>query len=181
MYLENPDILRNKSERWVEYLRAAANGRLLARPPDMPRWKPHKYYGEPIFGALQSSYDHVERELSVMCGINSADGVRTGTRIPESFVFIAGDGLSIMRINHLLANHPEKYIHQTPMCIPIQGAYSLHYLFIIIYLFYFSDSPSHPHPHPQPTPQVSTHMARLTSCTASGASIDNLSCGALCR
>ena len=36
-------------------------------------------------------------------------------------VFIAGGGLSLMRMNHLLAMEPEMYIHSTPAAIPVQG------------------------------------------------------------
>jgi hypothetical protein len=54
----------------------------------------------------------VEYELSVM--------TRAHRALP--FLFVAGrDGLSLMRINHLLANHPDKYIDQTPCVVSISN------------------------------------------------------------
>ncbi len=60
--------------------------------------------------AAQSQPD-VEYELSVM--------TRAHRALP--LLFVAGDGLSLMRINHLLANHPDKYIDQTPWTVNIAG------------------------------------------------------------
>ena len=110
-YLNEPDIVANQRKRWVDFLKAAANGRLLDRPNSPPLWQPYKIYHEPMFDRLQSSYADVEYELSVM--------TRAYRALP--ILFVAGDGLSLMRINHLLANHPDKYIDQTPCVIPIQG------------------------------------------------------------
>lgn len=36
-------------------------------------------------------------------------------------LFLAGDGLALMRPNHLLAQQPETFINFTPVIIPIQG------------------------------------------------------------
>ena len=53
-----------------------------------------------MFGRLQSSYNDVEYELTEM--------TRAHRSLP--ILFVAGDGLSLMRLNHLLATHPDKYI-----------------------------------------------------------------------
>ena len=37
------------------------------------------------------------------------------------FLFAAGDGLTLMRENHLLAQKADEYIHSTPVIIPVQG------------------------------------------------------------
>lgn len=110
-YLDHVDIVSNRRSRWKRFLRAAANGRLLERPNVMPKWKPHKTYHEPLFGRLQSSYADVEYEMTEISKANAS----------MVFLFLAGDGLSLMRVNHLLAAYPDKYIHQTPVVIPIQG------------------------------------------------------------
>ena len=110
-YADNAEIAANKRSRWVRFLRAADNGQLLARPATRPLWQPFKTYHEPIPDALQSSYADVEKELRVMCQSFPS----------ETFIFVAGDGLALMRLNHLLANKADVYIHQTPMVIPIQG------------------------------------------------------------
>jgi hypothetical protein len=75
-------------------MNAAANGRLLDRPQVAPTWTPYKVYQEPMFGRLQSSYDDVEYELSTMT--SDCKGC--------AIMFAAGDGLALMRLNHLLAH-----------------------------------------------------------------------------
>ena len=52
-----------------------------------------------MFDRLQSSYDDVRFELNEMR--NALPGYR--------FLFAAGDGLSCMRVNHLLAQSPDVY------------------------------------------------------------------------
>jgi hypothetical protein len=63
-----------------------------------------------MHGRLQSSYEDVEAELSMI--FNELGG---------RAIFAAGDGLSIMRMNHLLSNKPDVYIDMSPHCIPLQG------------------------------------------------------------
>ena len=64
-----------------------------------------------MWGVLQSSYDDVEAELNVL-----------RNRHKDKFIlFVGGDGLSIMRINHLLLKYPDLYIDSAPMVIPVQG------------------------------------------------------------
>ena len=65
-----------------------------------------------MFDVLQSSYEDVEHELNVM---------RNEFK-DESILFVAGDGLALMRMNHLLAAKPDYYLDMTPFVIPVQGA-----------------------------------------------------------
>ena len=111
-YSDHPDIVANQRTRWERFLRAARNGRLLDRPNVLPRWRPHKTYQPPMFGRLQSSYDDVEYELTEI----------TKACSDQQILFLAGDGLALMRLNHLLAAKPDLYIDQTPCVIPVQGA-----------------------------------------------------------
>ena len=99
-------------------------------------------------------------------------------------LFVAGDGLALMRLNHLLKNKPHMYIDSTPVVIPIQGAHTV--------------------PHSRRAPagprapqlitgqlitgrtacvtvpaQVSIRTGSSISCMQSGASIGSSSCGAL--
>ena len=62
---------------------------------------------------LQSGYEDVEHELQVMTKHARESGV--------GVLFVAGDGLALMRLNHLLASKRDLYIDQTPVVIPIQG------------------------------------------------------------
>ena len=140
-YLDNVEIKSNKESRWRRYLHAERNGVLLERPqvaslhvlrnhppltarhsprvthhcssvPQVaPLWKPYKVYHEPMFGRLQSSYADVEHELNVM----------RSEHTNESVLFVAGDGLALMRMNHILASKADVYFEQTPFVIPVQG------------------------------------------------------------
>ena len=64
-----------------------------------------------MFHVLQSSYADVEHELNVI----------RNAHLSESILFVAGDGLALMRLNHLLKNKPDMYIDTSPVVIPIQG------------------------------------------------------------
>ena len=123
-YSDNLEIVGNRKARWKVYLKAAANGRLLERPVVRRTWIPRKEYEEPMFGVLQSSYADLEYELGEMTGVTYR-GDPTGTRIPELVMFCAGDGLALMRLNHLLAMKRDLYLDQTPIVIPIQGQLQL--------------------------------------------------------
>ena len=142
-YSNCPDILANKKARWVRFLLAERNGRLLDRPAYVPAWHPRVDYHEPVYGVLQSSYAHVELELRVMCGRPATCGTPPALytdhdpHYPAEFtsskiMFVAGDGLALMRLNHLLANKPDVYIDQTPFIIPIQGEHP-HGLFHVMH------------------------------------------------
>ena len=65
-----------------------------------------------MFDVLQSSYADVEYELNVM----------RNAYISETILFVAGDGLALMRLNHLLAAKPDLYFDSTPFIVPVQGA-----------------------------------------------------------
>lgn len=110
-YLNSPDVAANRSARWGRFLGAIQNGVHLERPAVRPTWKPRKEYERPVFDKLQSSYDDVRYEMNTI-----------RNKFPHlKFVFLAGDGLTLQRINHLLAMTPEMYIHSTPAIIPVQG------------------------------------------------------------
>lgn len=115
-HLDNPQIVANKKQRWYNYLQAAASGTLLDRPQIRhgPVWVPYKMYQEQMPDVLQSAYEDVEHEFRVMTKHARAHGV--------SVLFVAGDGLALMRGNHLLASKRHLYIDQSPVIIPIQGA-----------------------------------------------------------
>lgn len=67
-----------------------------------------------MFDVLQSSYADVEHEMQVMTAWAREEG-------SQQIIFMAGDGLAIMRLNHILANKPDTYIDMAPLVIPIQG------------------------------------------------------------
>lgn len=112
-YLDNPEIVQNKKDRWFVYLQAAASGRLLERPNVPPLWQPRKLYQPQMPDRLQSGYADVEHELVVMTKFAREHGVHV--------LFVAGDGLALMRLNHLLKNKVDLYIDASPVVIPIQG------------------------------------------------------------
>ena len=150
-YLDCPAIASNRDSRWCRFLTALNSGRLLERPRVAPTWQPHKEYQAPIFDRLQSSYEDVRAEM---------DAVRDKFK-SERITFLAGDGLSLMRINHILANEPDVYLDQSPAIVPIQGADHGPYrltcsLEVVCPLRYFC--------------QVSTRMAYSMGCIVSGAS-----------
>lgn len=107
----NPAVLLNKRKRFASFLRRTADGTLFTRPNIVPEWVAHLHYAPPMFGVLQSSYDDVEAELNEMRSRNGH----------LKILFVGGDGLSILRINHLLRNHPDLYLESTPIVVPVQG------------------------------------------------------------
>ena len=111
-YLDSPAVANNRSSRWGRFFNALKSGRLLDRPRVAPTWVPHKEYMPPMFDRLQSSYADVRHEMNTM-----------RDKYPKSrILFIAGDGLSLMRMNHLLASEPDEFLDQSPAVVPIQGA-----------------------------------------------------------
>lgn len=110
--LNHPDIVANKFARFTKFLKCTADGTLFERPAVRPLYVAHiEYHSPPIWGKLQSSYDDVEAELKVMRDAH-----------PDKFIlFVGGDGLSVMRLNHLLYKHPDQYLDLAPMIVPIQG------------------------------------------------------------
>ena len=89
----------------------AANGSMFDRPQTMPTWKAHLTYHQPMWGVLQSSYEHVEDELNTL----------RNWHLDKQILFVGGDGLSIMRVNWLLQKFPDLYIDSSPLIIPVQG------------------------------------------------------------
>ena len=84
---------------------------MMQRPDVPPLWHPYKIYRPALIGRLQSSYEDVEYEMSEMTKEHNSDAI----------LFMAGDGLALMRLNHILAAKPETYLDSTPVVIPIQG------------------------------------------------------------
>lgn len=70
-----------------------------------------EFASPPIWGATQSSYEDVEMELNIM----------RAKHLDKKIIFVGGDGLSILRINHLLHRQPEYYLDSAPFVIPVQG------------------------------------------------------------
>ena len=112
-YLDNADIVNNKKRRWYVFLRAARDGSLLKRPNVAPLWEPHKMYQPQMPDRLQSGYEDVEHELVEM--------TKLARKLKVSVLFVAGDGLALMRLNHLLKNKRDLYMDASPVIIPIQG------------------------------------------------------------
>ena len=113
--LNHPEILRNKEARWVLFFRQCEAGTMFSRPDYVSDWKAEFTYFEPIDGKLQSSYVDVEYELNKMRR-------EIEERWPGCiFLFVGGDGLALMRMNHILNNDYFGYLFMTPVCIPIQG------------------------------------------------------------
>lgn len=109
--ISNPEVLANKRKRFTDYLLKSAAGILFERPGVTPPYVAHLTYGDPIWGKLQSSYEDVEDELNEM----------REKHLDKRILFVGGDGLSILRMNHLLYQKPHLYIDSAPMIIPVQG------------------------------------------------------------
>jgi hypothetical protein len=107
----NPQILANKRTRFAIYLRKASDGTLFERPSVDPPYVAHLVYHEPIWDCLQSSNADVKLELDRM----------RRQHLDKRILWVGGDGLSIMRINHLIHDHPDIYLDSAPIVIPVQG------------------------------------------------------------
>ena len=107
----NREVQSNKLRRFTNFLRAASEGKLFKRPAYVPRYKAHLKYHDPMPGVLQSSYEDVEFELNEM----------RSKHLDKRILFVGGDGLSIIRVNHLLKMKPDLYIDSAPLIIPMQG------------------------------------------------------------
>ena len=107
----NVEVRDRKRNRFTEFLRATAAGTLFERPSVQPPYVAYLEYHPPMWNVLQSSYEDVEAELNVL----------RNRHLDKKILFVGGDGLSIMRINHLLKMHPDLYLDSAPMVIPIQG------------------------------------------------------------
>ena len=111
--LHDPALVAYKSDRFRRMMSLNASGRLLARPNVAPTWGPAHltYHSPPMYGVLQGKYEDVEAELNHMRSQHLADLI----------LFVGGDGLSINRVNHLIKDHFELYLDQTPVMIPVAG------------------------------------------------------------
>ena len=103
-------------------------------------WRPHKEYQKPIFDRLQSSYDDVRFEVNTM-----------RQKFPAAkILFLAGDGLALMRLNHLLCSCPDEFLDSTPAVVPIQGAPCFYevcerYVSVCVIACMYIFSGEHPH------------------------------------
>lgn len=111
-YFNNPAVAAGRKSRWFRSMLAVKNGTHMNRPDTLPLWEPHMVYHPAIFDRLQSSYADVEHEMNVVRNAYPS----------AKFLFGAGDGLSLMRVNHVLANKPDVYLWSTPVYIPMQGS-----------------------------------------------------------
>ena len=109
--ISDPAIVARKRSRFTRFLHATAAGTLFERPAVQPPYVAHLDYHPPMWGVLQSSNAHVMAELNTM----------RNQHLDKKILFVGGDGLSILRINHLLVNHPELFLDSAPMVIPVQG------------------------------------------------------------
>ena len=109
----HPDIRNNQSRRWRDSLARIRAGTYFKRPAYIPPHAHHLHYHDAMRNVLQSSYVDVEYEI---------DKMRADSRHKHSaYIFLGGDGLSIMRINWTLARNPGKYLRKQPAVIPVQG------------------------------------------------------------
>ena len=114
---ESEEILGNRRARFLNSMRAVANGTFFARPRGengyQPRHKTHRKYQKPVFGRLQSKNEDVEEEIKV---------IRMHPEHKHSLIlFIGHDGLGDMRVMHLLRNKYMVYLWTAPAVIPILG------------------------------------------------------------
>jgi len=109
--LHDIGVNRRKDDRFRECIIATARGSLMARPNHQPTWKAHVNWHTPVFHVLTAKYDDVKETLNWLRQQN----------LDKVFLYVGGDGQTMMRINHLLMLHPDLYLHQTPVIIPVQG------------------------------------------------------------
>ena len=107
------DITSFRRARWSESFAAIRAGTYFDRPEYDPPLAHHCYWQPPMPDVLQSSNAHVEYELNHMRGHDMHKNTY--------YMFVAGDGLSINRVNHALTRMWGKYLGEYPVVIPIQG------------------------------------------------------------
>lgn len=93
-------------------MRKTADCTLFERPDYRAAWRPHIRFGPPMFGVLQSKTDDVKYEMNYL---------RRMAPQGAFIQFVGGDGLSIMRMNYIIAHDPWTYLDTAPMMIPVQG------------------------------------------------------------
>ena len=106
-----PDIVAGKSTRFTKFIRATIAGTLFARPKVKPRWRAHFKWERPMPELQQLKYDDVETTLNI---------IREKHR-DKAFLYVGGDGLSLIRLLWLLLKKPDLYLDSAPMIIPVQG------------------------------------------------------------
>lgn len=117
----HPEIINNQTRRWVDAFEAIEQGTYFKRPNYDPRYAQHLTYRPPIWNRLQAKNEDVEEEVRIF----RAHPAHKYSKI----LFCGGDGLSIMRLNWLLARDYRNYLmnpidangNPLPSLIPIQG------------------------------------------------------------
>ena len=110
---DHPDLVLYRRDRWRESFSSVRAGTFFNRPDYKPPHAHECYYQPPIPGKLQSSNEDVEFEV---------DEILDDPRHKHSkWCMLAGDGLSINRVNHMLCRKWGKYLAQFPVVIPVQG------------------------------------------------------------
>jgi len=109
----NHHLLTNKQQRFSDFIKAALAGQLFKRPNTTPTWVVEIDWELPMWGVLQSQNAHVRFEINKMRRTEAAKDAKV--------VIIGGDGLSIHRGNHILAQDPETYLDTSPAVVPMLG------------------------------------------------------------
>ena len=112
--LNHPEIVANKEARWVFFMRACDSGTMFSRPNYVATWRAIFTFFEPMEDVLQSKTEDVKFEINTMRRIIEKIWPDT------MFLWVGGDGLSIMRLNHIFAND-DSYFSMSPVCIPMLG------------------------------------------------------------
>ena len=113
--VRNPEVVANKKERFVSFFKKAKQKTLFDRPAYVSSWCAWFKVMPAILDRLQSSYVDCKYEFKVIVDYFKAKGYR--------FVFIAGDGLTVGRGNHILANNVNEYLNidEPPWIIWVHG------------------------------------------------------------
>ena len=105
----------NKKARFVAFCKKAKTKSLFDRPNYISIWVAWLCVMPAILNRLQSSYADCRFEFGVILEWFREHGYR--------FVFVAGDGLTVGRGNHLMANNINEYLNvdEPPWIIWVHG------------------------------------------------------------
>ena len=113
-----PSISANRRRRFVRFVQAAGAGTLFDLPNYVSTWKAHTKTQPAMFDRLQGSYADVEFELDAIRSRFTGGGGGSGD---TCYLWLGGDGLSIDRMQHLIAQQSPKYLHSKPAVLPVLG------------------------------------------------------------
>lgn len=113
--VRNPAVLANKETRFTRFLADAKDKTMFNRPNYISTWTAHFTTHPPIMDRLQSSYKDCKYEFNVILEWARAQGHRV--------IFIAGDGLTVGRGNHIFSNNIDEYLDEDnpPWIIWVHG------------------------------------------------------------